>query len=81
MTNFTEEQRETLKKGLRVGKCPNCGYEGCKNLSPQLFNLVSAETDAETTGRMDLLPVVTVSCPRCGLLSFFAWKQIKTGGE
>ena len=41
MGKLTLEQIQQIQKNLKVGKCPNCGYEGNKDVMPQEMQLVS----------------------------------------
>lgn len=74
MAKLTEEQLMKLRKNLRVGKCPNCGYEGNKDLSPREMHLVSLNVDPDKTvdfSAIGSLPVVMACCPNCGYISLF----------
>lgn len=79
MPKLTQEQLLKIQKNLKVGKCPNCGYEGDKDLSPQEFNLLTLDVDGLNTfdpNKTGSFPIIITVCPNCGFISSFARKFI-----
>lgn len=77
MSKLTNEQLLKLQQNLKVGKCPNCGYEGNKDLSPEEMHLVSLDIDSKKTVGFESIasyPVVMTICPKCGFISLFSRK-------
>lgn len=79
MSKLSPEEIQKIKGNLTIGKCPNCGYEGNKDLFPHEFNLLTLDTDKLNTFNplnTGSLPVIVTNCPKCGYLSLFNRKFI-----
>ena len=77
MGRFTNEQLLKLQQNLKVGRCPNCGYEGNKDVCPEEMHLVSLDIDSRHTVGLESLgsyPVVMAVCPNFGFISLFSKK-------
>lgn len=77
MPKLTQEQLFKIQKNLKVGKCPNCGYEGDKDLFPEEFSLLILDTDSKNSfdpNKTKSMPVVITRCPECGFISTFSRK-------
>lgn len=79
MSKLTDEQIQKIQQNLKVGKCPNCGYEGDKTLIPEEMSLVSL--DANSKREVDInsigsFPVLVTFCPQFGYISLFNRKFI-----
>ena len=73
MPKLTDAEFQKLQQNLRVGKCPNCGFEGDKTLSPMDGVILSLKE----RGYLDMKGVHTVNivmtiCPNCGFVSLFS---------
>jgi len=80
LSDLSEEQRSGLIRKLRVNACPNCGYTGTKLGTDTIFNIPSATIDGKTVvigGKVDYIPVIACSCPKCGFTSFFNLKALE----
>lgn len=79
MGKLTLEQIQQIQKNLKVGKCPNCGYEGNKDVMPQEMQLVSFDINSKRIvdfGEIGSYPVLVTCCPQCGYISLFSRKFI-----
>ena len=52
---LTQEQLLKIQQNLKVGKCPNCGCEEDKILSPDEIHLVSLDIDTLNTVGLEKL--------------------------
>lgn len=71
---LTNDEMLKLQQNLKVGKCPNCGYEGDKVIGLHTVNLISLKTEGTEiieTEKLNSLPAVLTSCPKCGYISLF----------
>ena len=71
---LTQEQLLKIQQNLKVGKCPNCGCEEDKILSPDEIHLVSLNIDTLNTVGLEKLgsyPAIMTVCPKCGFISLF----------
>lgn len=71
MSKLTDEQIQKIQQNLKVGTCPNCGYEGDKTLIPEEMSLVSL--DANSKREVDInsigsFPAPPFPCPRLALI-------------
>lgn len=79
MGKLTSEQLQKIQQNLKVGKCPNCGYAGDKDLIPEEMQLISLDIDSRKTVGLDSIgsyPVLVTCCPQCGYISLFSRKFI-----
>lgn len=76
---LTNDEMLKLQQNLTVGKCPNCGYEGNKGIGLHTVNLISLKTEGTEiteTEKLNSLPAVLTSCPKCGYISLFDKKFV-----
>ena len=74
MPKITEQELQKLRQTLRIGKCPNCGFEGKKVLSPIDGAILSLKERGvfDMDGGMQTTNVIMAICPECGFMSFFS---------
>lgn len=74
MPKISDEELQKLQQNLRVGKCPNCGFEGKKGLSPIDGAILSLKERGffDMDGGMQTTNVIMTICPECGYMSFFS---------
>ena len=71
---LSQEDLSKIQQKLRIGTCPNCGYNGDKELSTHVIHLTSYDVDQAQTfdlSTIKTLPAVMSTCPRCGYISLF----------
>lgn len=62
MGKLTLEQIQQIQKNLKVGKCPNCGYEGNKDVMPQEMQLVSFDINSKRIVDFEKNSLIPCSC-------------------
>ena len=72
MPKLTDAELQKLQQNLRVGKCPNCGFDGDKTLSPMDGAILSLkERGYFDMEGMHTVNIVMTICPNCDFVSFF----------
>lgn len=73
MPKLTDAELQKLQQNLHVGKCPNCGFEGNKTLSPMDGAIISLkERGYLDMEGMHTVNVIMTICPNCGFVSLFS---------
>ncbi len=74
---LTEEQLQKLLQKLKVGKCPNCGCQKEKIVTPDIYQLVSFDFSQLVPGeKIPYQPLVAARCPQCAYTMLFNLKDL-----
>ncbi len=77
MSKLQSSEIEKLQNNLHVGKCPNCGFNGNKDLSPDDGAILSLkESGYLDVNELKSFGVVMVTCPQCGFVSLFKRSKV-----
>lgn len=77
MSKLQSSEFEKLQNNLRVGKCPNCGFDGDKSVLPDDGVILSLKESGQLDpNELKSFGVVLVTCPQCGFVSLFKRSKV-----
>ena len=74
---LNDEQIRLLTTKVKIGKCPNCGSEKDKLVSPDVYQLYSVDyNDLRPGGKIPFMPLLAARCPDCAYTMLFNLKDL-----